>query len=151
VTEFASTDNRRLTMRLVAHRTLSIWTDLAGDLEMDLLEILVFTGVWTANTEHLNKVSDRYARLHDLPPDMQRRPIPPAALANRLRLPHALCQSTVERLIERKLVESVASGLIVPAAVFTKPVMMQALTSCLAQASELGDILLALNTTDAAA
>jgi hypothetical protein len=151
VTRVPSADNRRLTIRVVAHRTLSIWTDMAAELDMDLVELMVFTGVWTANTEHLNKVTDRYARMHDLPPDSQRRPIALNALSNRLRLPQTLCQATVDRLVGRGVVEEAASGLIVPSAVFTKPAQLSALTSCLEQASELCEVLNALNADEAVA
>ena len=68
-------DKRRLTGRVIAEqvmRALAALADLHGG---DLIEMLVFIGVWTANSEHLNADTERYAGLHDIAPDSQRRPI----------------------------------------------------------------------------
>ncbi|HEY9217603.1 MAG TPA: hypothetical protein VIO94_06100 [Phenylobacterium sp.] len=123
---------------MTVHRTLDVWTRIAATLDLNLIEMIVFNGVWTANTEHLNNSKARYARLRDLPPDRQRRPIGLASLAERLRLPEQLCRETVERLVDCGLAEQVSSGVIVPSAVFTQERMLQALTDGFEHVRDLG-------------
>jgi hypothetical protein len=122
-------DNRRLVVRVSSHLVLSVLADVADRLEFDLIETIVHAGVWTANTEHLLENTGRYAKLLDLPPDSLRRPVGESALMARLRLPPAVFHPCVERLIERGYIERVGSGLVAPSAVFTRPEMIDALTT----------------------
>lgn len=123
-------DNRRLVVRVSSHQILTVLADLADRLGFDMIETLVHAGVWTANTEHLLANTGRYARLLDLPPDSLRRPVGEAELMARLRLPPAVFQPCVERLIERGYIERTGAGLVAPSAVFTRPEMVDALTAC---------------------
>lgn len=122
-------DNRRLVIRVASHQILVSLGDIAERMDFDLVEFLVFTGVWTANTEHLHKTTGRYAKLLDLAPDSLRRPIGETELMTRLRLPRAVFEPYVERLIGRGVVERVGTGLVVPTAVFTRPEMIDSLTA----------------------
>ncbi|MDO8900562.1 MAG: hypothetical protein Q7V15_04330 [Phenylobacterium sp.] len=117
-------DNRRLTTRILAYEFIDILSDMARRRGGDVIALLVFTGVWTANTRHLRGVSDRYATLHDIPPDSQRRPISDADLASHLCLPRPIQDAYVESLIETGLLERRAGGLVVPSAVFTRSEML---------------------------
>lgn len=118
-------DNRRLTARVIAvevMRSLGALADLQGG---DMIGMLIFVGVWTANSEHLNARTDRYAGLHEVAPDSQRRPIPEADLPARLRMPEQIVTSYVEKLIADGLLERLPGGLVAPSAVFTRPEMME--------------------------
>jgi hypothetical protein len=117
-------DNRRLTGRLVAFELIDLLSDMAHRYGGDLISLLVFTGVWTANTAHLRTTTDRYAALHDIPPDSQRRPISEAELAERLRLPRHIQDPYVAALIEVGMIERRDMGLVVPSAVFTRAEML---------------------------
>lgn len=123
-------DNRRLAVRIASHEILTVLGDLADRMGFDMIETLVHAGVWTANTEHLLESTGRYAKLMDLPPDSLRRPIGEAELMVRLRLPPAVFEPCLERLIARGYVERVGAGVVVPSAVFTRPDMIDALTAC---------------------
>ncbi|MEH6675712.1 hypothetical protein [Phenylobacterium sp.] len=117
-------DNRRLTGRLVAFELIDLLSDMAHRYGGDLISLLVFTGVWTANTAHLRTTTDRYAALHDIPPDSQRRPISEAELAERLCLPRHIQDPYVAALIEVGMIERRDMGLVVPSAVFTRAEML---------------------------
>lgn len=77
---------KRVVARIASIEILAGMTELADVCGMDLFSLVVFTGLWTANTEHLIDPV-RYATIFDLPPNVERRPITRAALAERLRLP----------------------------------------------------------------
>ena len=134
-------DNRRLVVRIASHHILSLLGEMAARLGLDLIETLIHAGVWTANTEHLQESVGRYARLLDLPPDSQRRPIGEAELMARLRLPRAIFEPYVERLIERGYLERVGAGLVAPSAVFTRPDVVEALGACHSSVRELMETL----------
>lgn len=118
-------DNRRLTARVIAvevMRSLGALADLHGG---DMIEMLIFIGIWTANSEHLNARTDRYAGLHEIAPDSQRRPIPEADLRAQLRMPEHIVAAYVKKLIADGAVERLPGGLVVPSAVFTRPELME--------------------------
>lgn len=117
-------DNRRLTGRLIAYELLDLLSQMAHRFDGDLISLLVFTGVWTANTAHLRTTTDRYAALHDIPPDSQRRAITDADLADRLCLPRHIQDPYVAALIDVGMIERRDLGLVVPSAVFTRPEML---------------------------
>ncbi|MFZ3007089.1 MAG: hypothetical protein WA047_13010, partial [Phenylobacterium sp.] len=85
---------------------------------------LVFSGVWSANTQHLIGGKGRYSELTDIPPDSQRRPISEAALADMLCMPQDIVARYAEKLVAEGAAERLADGLVVPSAVFTRPEMM---------------------------
>jgi len=60
-------DNRRLTSRILAYEFIDLLSDMARIHGGDVIALLIFTGVWTANTRHLRTMTDRYAALHDIP------------------------------------------------------------------------------------
>lgn len=144
-------DNRRLVVRVASHQILSAWSELADRMGFDMVEMLIFTGVWTANTEHLMEVTGRYAKLLDLPPDSLRRPIGETELMERLRLPRPVFEVYVERLVGRGTVERIGTGLVVPTAVFTRPEMIDALTTCYDGVGRLVEMLSQIGRLDAAA
>jgi hypothetical protein len=117
-------DNRRLTNRILAYEFVDLLSDMARLYGRDVIALLIFTGVWTANTAHLRTTTDRYAALHDIPPDSQRRPISEADLSAHLSMPRAVQDSYVQTLIEGGLLERRPGGLVVPSAIFTRPEML---------------------------
>lgn len=117
-------DNRRLTSRILAFEVLNLLGEMADRYGCDVIELLVFTGIWTANTAHLRGTTTRYATLRDVPPDSQRKPVDEQTLSERLRLPRAIQDTYVEGLIQRGQVERRDSGLLVPSAVFTRADML---------------------------
>ena len=80
--------------------------------------------MWTSNTAHLRDERTRYSGLHDIPPDSQRRPIGDAALCDLLCIPRDIQDRYVQALIEQGAMERRGDGLVVPAAVFTRPEML---------------------------
>jgi hypothetical protein len=126
-------DTRRATVRIMAHETLRALATLARANGGDTIGLLVFTGIWSANTEHLLP-TNRYGGLHDIPPDSQHQPIPEAELARMLCMPPEIVGAYVERLIAGGLAERTAAGLHVPAAVFSRPEMMNGTNEMYARA-----------------
>lgn len=120
----APVDNRRATGRIIAHEALGLVSAMARAFDCDLIELVVFTGIWTSNTAHLVGETSRYVTLHDVPPDMQRRPISRPALYAAIAVPEAIAAPYVEALIARGVVEEGPNGLTVPSAVFTQPEML---------------------------
>ena len=116
-------DNRRATVRIVAHEILEGLASLARLNGGDMVRLIVFTGIWTANSQHLVG-GDRYAALHDIPPDSQHRPVPQDALATQIAMPADIVSRYVEALIAEGLVERLPAGLVVPSAVFGRPDML---------------------------
>ena len=120
-----SPDTRRVANRILAHEALNLLSEFAHANGGDVLALLVFTGVWTSNTAHLRDSRDRYAGLYDVPPDSQRRPVSEEDLNRLLCIPRDIQDRYVAALIGAGLVERVGGGLVAPAAVFTRPVMLQ--------------------------
>ena len=114
----------RLILRTMTREVLNALAAQADAFDMDLVTLLVFTGVWTANTEHLNDA--QYIALFDLPPDFHRRPITLRALAGKLRMPLSLVQDRIAQLQSAGLVDQGERGIVVPTGVFTKPEMIAA-------------------------
>jgi hypothetical protein len=117
----AAGDNRRATVRIIAYEILRGISAMARLNGGDTLSLLVFTGIWSANTQHLISARDRYAALQDVPPDSQRRPVPQDELANFLCIPKEIVAAYVAALIDGELVVRTAD---VPAIVFTRPEML---------------------------
>ncbi len=120
----APADNRRATVRIIAYEALRAISTLARVNGGDTIGLLVFTGIWSANTQHLAGDRHRYAALHDVPPDSQRRPVPLDELANFLSIPKEIVAAYVAALVEAGMVEEMTGGLTVPAAIFTRPEML---------------------------
>lgn len=117
-------DNRRATARIMTHEVLRGLSAMARSSDGDMIQFLVFSGIWSANTQHLLGAKDRYAQLNDIPPDSQRRPISQDGLARMLCMPDDIIARYVDRLTEEGLAERVGDGLVVPSAVFTRPEML---------------------------
>ncbi len=116
-------DNRRAIVRIMSHEIVEGLASLARLNGGDIVQLLVFTGIWTANTQHLI-VGGRYSALHDIPPDSQRLPVPQHVLAAQLCMPADIVARYVDRLIEGGVVERLPGGLVVPTAVFRRTDMM---------------------------
>jgi hypothetical protein len=111
-------DNRRAIVRAVSTEALRSLTALAQAGGGDTISLLVFTGIWTANTQHLIGTG-RYASLDDIPPDSQRRPVAEPELERIVGIPQPILGDYVTRLISAGVVERLSAGLVVPSAVFT--------------------------------
>ncbi|MFN3513253.1 MAG: hypothetical protein ACK41C_09425 [Phenylobacterium sp.] len=116
----AGRDNRRAIVRAVSTEVLKSLTALAQAGGGDTISLLVFTGIWTANTQHLIGTG-RYTALEDIPPDSQRRPILEADLERAIGIPQPILGDYVTRLIAGGIVERLPAGLVVPSAIFTTP------------------------------
>jgi hypothetical protein len=119
-----SADNRRAVVRVAAHEILRALGVLSRISHGDVVELLVFTAIWTSNTQHLLGAGPRYAELHDIPPDSQRRPVTDAELQRAASMPQDIIDRYVTKLIADGLVERVPGGLVAPSAVFTRPEML---------------------------
>lgn len=119
----APNDNRRLITRIVTREILEALAALARMHGGDMFEMLVFAAIWTANSGHLTS-TDRYAGLYDIPPDRDRRPMSDAELAAAIGAPAEILEHYLDKLIADGIVERVAGGLTVPAAVFTRADML---------------------------
>jgi len=119
-----SVDNRRVLARIMTHEVLRGLAAMARSGGGDMIQFLVFSGIWSANTQHLLGMKGRYAEQNDIPPDSQRRPIPQEDLVHMLCMPEDIVARYVETLEADGIVERVAGGLVVPAAVFTRPAML---------------------------
>lgn len=116
-------DNRRAIVRIMSHEIVEGLASLARLNGGDMIQLLVFTGIWTANTRHLI-VSGRYSALHDIPPDSQRLPVPQPVLAAQICMPGEIVARYVDQLVEAGIVERLPGGLVVPTAVFRRSDMM---------------------------
>jgi hypothetical protein len=121
-------DNRRLIVRVLSQevmRLLSDWARANGD---DLIGVLVFTAVWTANVENLSpKPALRYTELNDIPPDSLRTPITLTELTERLCLPRATVAVYVKDYLDNGWLQEVDDGLIVPSAIIARLDNLEAL------------------------
>ena len=116
-------DNRRAIVRIMSREILEGLAALARLNGGDMIQLLVFTGIWSSNTRHL-VASGRYAALHDIPPDSQRLPVPQPVLAAQLGIPGDIVARYVDQLVEAGMAERLPGGLVVPTAVFRRPDMM---------------------------
>lgn len=114
-------------MRTIAAEFIHGLTRLSSTQGGDVIRLLVFTGIWVSNTDHLTSRT-RYAALRDIPPDAQRRPITDEALVELLSMPADIVARYVEELLAEGLVERVSGGLVAPAAVFTDEAQLRGST-----------------------
>jgi hypothetical protein len=114
---------KRVVARVMAREVMATMGQLADRYEMDLIDTLVFTAIWTANTAHLSD-AEIYAGIFDVPPDRERRTVSLEAVAAALRIDRALVETRVEGLIGASMVALENGGLVVPSAVFTRPDMI---------------------------
>lgn len=118
-------DTRRATVRALTSEVLRGIRALAEMHGGDTIALIVFTGVWVGNTQHLTTDPSRYAELYDIPPDSQRRPLSMEALQRSTGVPIEILEIYVPRLIDRGLLEALpGGGLVAPSAVFTSPQMI---------------------------
>ena len=123
-------DNRRLIVRVLSQQVLQLLTYWARRNGEDLIAVLVFTAVWTANTQHISpRPSLRYGELRDIPPDSLRRPVPLADLPDLVCLPRAMVTVYVRDLVSRGLIEETEGGLVVPTAVLARLDSVENLTA----------------------
>jgi hypothetical protein len=114
-------DNRRAVVRAVSTEVLKALAALAPSGGGDMISLMVFTGIWTGNTQHLTKDMTRYSSLADIPPDRERRPVTEEELERTILIPQPILGDYVERLVAKGMVERRPTGLVVPSAVFTTP------------------------------
>lgn len=126
----------RLLVRTLSHDFLACLAGYCDILRLDMVGMLVFTGVWTANTGHLTDTA-RFAQRTDLPPDHYRRPVGLNDLAQRLRMPTDLVADRVSRLEALALLEVDARGIWVPKGVFTRDEVLGAFQATLDTAAAL--------------
>lgn len=119
----ASADNRRAIARIVAHEMMRAATAMAPAHGDDVIEYFIFTAIWVLNSQHLIG-DERYAPLKSIPPDAQRRPVTLEELRRAMPMPDQIMNSYVEQMIAKGIVERTPGGLVVPAAVFTQPGML---------------------------
>src|SRR3954469_25281062 len=104
---------KRVVARVLTRDVMATFGQIADRYGMDLIDTLVFSGVWVANTAHLSD-AQIYAGTFDVPPDEVRRPVGLAALAKGLRMEAALVAERVAGLIGRGMVAKAEGGLVVP-------------------------------------
>ncbi len=118
-------DNRRAVVRVAAAEVLKGLAASARLFDGDMISLLVFTGVWVANVQHLTGGDpSRYAAFKDIPPDSQRRPVTDAELERQICIPQPILGEYVERLVASGALERLTSGLVAPSAIFTQPSQM---------------------------
>ena len=116
-------DNRRAIVRIVASEIVRNASSMAHVHGNDVIEYIVFTAIWTLNSQHL--IGDaRFSELRTIPPNSARRPVAIAELKRTIPMPEEILLSYLERLIEQGWVEKIAGGLVVPTAVYTQPAML---------------------------
>jgi hypothetical protein len=127
---------KRGVARLLGQRLPEFMAAQADRHGMDLIDTLIFTIIWSTNTEHL-VAPGRYAGIFDIPPNAERRPLKLAELTFRARLSKALVADRVGAMKARNLVEETAAGLVVPSAVFTQPEMLNGVDAIFDNARQL--------------
>jgi hypothetical protein len=111
---------KRVVARVMCREFLAIAGEMADRYGTDLIDTVIFTAVWTANTGHLLD-GKTYATTFHLPPDSQRRPVSLEDLAKAVRLDPALVAERLAGMIGTNFVEKHPKGYVVPTAVFTQP------------------------------
>lgn len=114
-------DNRRAIVRASTTEVVKGLVATSRLIGGDLISLLVFTGIWMANVQHIPYDSGRYAGITDIPPDSQRRPVTDEELERLINIPQPILGDYVERLIASGSAERLPGGLVIPTAVFTRP------------------------------
>lgn len=123
-------DNRRLVVRVLSQQVLQLLTDWARRNNEDLIAVLIFTTIWTANSAHIaTHPALRYADSRDIPSDTVRRPVPLDDLPDMICLPRAIVAVYVRDLVGRGLIEATDAGLMVPSAVLARMDTLENLNS----------------------
>lgn len=116
-------DNRRAVVRVTTLEILKALRSLARMHDGDILALLIFTSIWSANGEHLIG-DERYTGLQNIGPDSTSKPVTDEQLQRSLGVPHDILGRYLEMFIDIGLVERGPYGLIAPGAVFTSDEMM---------------------------
>ena len=114
---------KRVVARVLTREVLATFGQIADRYGLGLIDTLVFTGVWTANSAHLTD-AQLYATALDVPPDEVRRPVTLKDLSAILRMNEAMVGQRVGALIDKGMVVETAEGLTVPSAVFLRQDML---------------------------
>ncbi|MDR3499564.1 MAG: hypothetical protein P4L72_10090 [Parvibaculum sp.] len=108
------------------------------------IKILIWTAIWTANVRHLinSPASSEYGRLDSPPPDEMRKPISVLALSNSLNIPYETVRRHSAALVASGYCQRIdRQGLVVPAAMFSDPGMIDYARKMLAATMRfLGDL-----------
>ena len=127
--EIPSPDNRRLIVRVFAREFLSGLRALGKARNTDTIALILFTGIWSANTQHLTPPRNRrYAETMDIPPDSQRTPISLADLVEQTGVPRAIAATYVREMLDGGILEMWETGLVVPSAVIARLETVESLT-----------------------
>lgn len=126
MTESVVQDQRRSVVRVAAYNYLRSMGEMARSMNHgDVIELIVFTGVWTINTQQLIGDPTRFAELKNIPPDSMRSAATLDEVQRLTAVPPDILATYIERLLEMNLVEQApGGGYIVPGAVFAKPEML---------------------------
>ena len=114
--------------RLSTHYFVEGVSLVARRADLDVLSALVMLTIGLMNTQAItcsHTLADRYAGLHDIPPDDLRTPVKAYTISRFLMLPYETARRTCLRLVERGLVARNEAGeLTMPSEVFARPDMM---------------------------
>lgn len=114
--------------RLSTHYFVEGVSLVARRTHLDVLSTLVMLTIGLMNTRTIacdRTLADRYAGLHDVPPDDLRAPVKAYAISRFLMLPYETARRTCLRLTERGLVVRNETGEVtMPSDVFARPEMM---------------------------
>ncbi len=122
-------DNRRLVVRVFAREFLKGLKDLAKSRGTDTIALILFTGVWSANTAHLTPPRNRrYAEAADIPPDSMRIPVTLNELVDQTGVPRAIAATYVSEMLGQGILEMHATGLVVPSAIIARMETVESLT-----------------------
>lgn len=114
-------DNRRAIIRAATSEVVKGLAATSRLLGGDMISLLVFTGIWIGNVQHIPYDSSRFVGITDIPPDSQRRPVTDEDLERLVCIPQPILGQYIERLIAEGTAERLPGGLVVPSAVFTGP------------------------------
>ncbi len=117
----------RLAQRTTIQFVLDTADLLSRVIDSDTLRGLIFLGVISANTRHLQPGSPEaqaYAQTGAVVPDSLRRGVSVHALSHQVNLPYETTRRHVQNLIADGLCERRADGIIVPASTLSSPRML---------------------------
>jgi len=108
-------------------KTLDRLAVMHGD---NLISAVIFNAIWTANVKHITTsgANGAFGGMDDIPPDSHRRPVSVLALSSSLRIPYETVRRYVQALLDQGLCVRIGGkGIVVPAAVFDRPLFRGAI------------------------
>lgn len=135
IKEDAVQTGARLAQRATIQFVLDTTDLLSRVVDSDTLRGLIFLGVVSANTRHIQPgtpEAQAYAQTGAILPDGLRRGISVHALSHQVNLPYETTRRHVQRLISDGLCERRADGIVVPASILSTPRMLNSVERNLA-------------------